>query len=179
MLQYQVTMSLDGFIAGPGGDMSWMTRVLASGWEPPSSSDLAAQVGALLIGRRTHDGDDPNAGTDSAGAYGGSYDGPAIVVTHRLPAARPTGVAFRDDLGAAIREARELAGTKVVSVLGAELARQCWELGELDELLVFIAPVLLGDGTRLFAVPGGQEVPLEVVEAQPWMLRCRVPGARG
>ena len=37
-----------------------------------------------------------------------------------------------------------------MSVLGADVARQCLEAGLLDEILVHIAPVLLGDGVRLF-----------------------------
>jgi dihydrofolate reductase len=48
-----------------------------------------------------------------------------------------------------------------VNVLGAEVARQCLAAGELDEVLTLIAPVLLGDGVRLFAEPGGRTVGLE------------------
>ena len=52
-------MALDGFIAGVGGDMSWLTdHLVPSG---PESGDLVAGIGALLIGRRTFAGDDPNA----------------------------------------------------------------------------------------------------------------------
>jgi len=40
-------------------------------------------------------------------------------------------------------------------------ARQCLAAGRLDEILVFVAPVLLGDGTRLFEHPGGTNVRLE------------------
>jgi len=53
------------------------------------------------------------------------------------------------------------AGDKYVNVLGAEVARQCLEAGVLDEILVCIAPVLLGDGVRLFGRPGGPSVKLE------------------
>ena len=58
---YSATMSLDGYIAGPDGDMSWLTPYL--GPNPPID-DLQQRIGALLIGARTFGGDDPNRGTD-------------------------------------------------------------------------------------------------------------------
>jgi hypothetical protein len=48
-----------------------------------------------------------------------------------------------------------------VNVLGASIARRCLEAGVLDDILVCIAPVLLGDGVRLFDHPGGTNVKLE------------------
>ncbi|WP_181779961.1 dihydrofolate reductase family protein [Pseudonocardia pini] len=157
-LLYSATMSLDGFIAGPGGDMSWLSPHV--GGPNPTADRLLAQVGAILAGNRTFGGDDPNAGTDAEGAFGGQYSGPAVVLTHRPPEQPVKGVEFTDDLRTAIALSREAAGERYVNVLGADVARQCQEIGELDEILVFVAPVLLGDGTRLFAVPGGRQVDL-------------------
>lgn len=53
------------------------------------------------------------------------------------------------------------AGDKYVNVLGANIARQCLEAGALDEILVCIAPVMLGDGVRMFDHPGGCHIKLE------------------
>ncbi len=77
---YSVTMSLDGFIAGPGGDMSWLSAYL----EPnPTVDDLVGQVGALLVGGRTFRGDDPHKDTSKEGkAFGGGWTGPQVVLTH-------------------------------------------------------------------------------------------------
>ena len=62
-------MSLDGFIAGPGGDMQWLANHLA---EPnPEAAALMKNIGALLVGAKTNNGDDPNEGTDKEGAFGG------------------------------------------------------------------------------------------------------------
>jgi riboflavin biosynthesis pyrimidine reductase len=55
----------------------------------------------------------------------------------------------------------QAASSKNVGILGANLAKQCLEHGLLDEIIVHLAPVLLGDGVRLFAAPGGQRVRLE------------------
>jgi dihydrofolate reductase len=50
-------------------------------------------------------------------------------------------------------------------VLGADVARQCLEAGLLDEILMFVAPIMLGDGVRVFDHPGGAEVRLEQLPA--------------
>ena len=67
------------------------------------------------------------------------------------------------DLGSGLAAAKAAAGDGYVCVLGADVARQCLEAGELDEVLVAVLPVLLGDGTRLFEVEGGRSVPLEQI----------------
>lgn len=162
-LLYSATMSLDGFIAGAGGDMSWLAEHLVT--SSPEVDDLMAGIGALLVGKRTFGGDDPNKGTDSEGAFGGQWHGPSIVLTHEPPPGETDpDVTFAGDLESAVRMARDAAGGKYVNVLGADVAAQCIEAGELDEVLVLIAPVLLGDGTRLFSHPGGTNVRLEPLD---------------
>ena len=157
-LLYSVTMSLDGFIAGPGGDMSWLTPHLGPN---PEVDDLQRDIGALLVGNRTFRGDDPNRGTDKEGAFSGTWTGSSFVLTHHPPQTPVPGVTFVGDLESGLTAAKGAAGDRYVNVLGADLARQCLEAGELDEVLTIIAPVLLGDGTRLFDHPGGTNVQLE------------------
>jgi dihydrofolate reductase len=70
------------------------------------------------------------------------------------------GVAFVGDLDSGVAAAKAAAGHKYVNILGADVARQCLDAGELDEIFVCIAPVLLGDGVRLFDHPGGTKVKL-------------------
>jgi dihydrofolate reductase len=158
-LLYSATMSLDGFIAGPGGDMSWLTEHL----EPdPAVDEVVRQIGALLVGNRTFRGDDPHKGSAQEGKpFGGGWEGPQVVLTHDTAARPVPGVTFAGDLDTAVAVARQAAGDRYVNVLGAETARQCLEAGLLDEVLVYIAPVLLGDGVRLFDHPGGQRVVLK------------------
>ncbi|MEV5576748.1 dihydrofolate reductase family protein [Spirillospora sp. NPDC052269] len=160
-LQYQCAMSLDGFIAGPGGDMGWMAEHLKP---DPAADELMHETGALLVGRRTFGGDDPYKGTENEGEpYGGGWAGPQFVLTHRIPEAPMPGVTFVDDLERAVAAAREAAGSKNVGVLGAQVAAQCLEAGLLDEIFVSVVPVLLGDGVRLFSHPGGPTFHLEPI----------------
>jgi dihydrofolate reductase len=157
-LLYAFSTSLDGFIAGPGGDMSWLTPYLGP---DPVVDELIPRIGALLVGRRTFGGDDPHRGTEAEGkAFGGGWEGPQFVLTHHAPAPVP-GVTFVDDLTEAVTAAKAAAGGKYVNVLGADVARQCLEAGLLDEILALPVPVLLGDGVRMFDRPGGAPVGLE------------------
>lgn len=156
---YSATMSLDGFIAGPGGDMSWMIEYLGPN---PLVDDLIGDIGALLVGNRTRGGDDPYKDTENEGkAFGGGWEGPEFVVTHHLPDTEVPGVTFVDNLETGLEQAKAAAGDKYVNILGANIAKQCLEAGALDEILVSIAPVLLGDGVRLFDHPGGRNIKLE------------------
>ncbi len=144
-----------------------------------------ADIGALLVGKRTFAGDDPNRGTDAEGAFGGRWHGPSIVLTHDPPTGpADPDITFVGDLATAVRVARDAAGGRYVNVLGANVAQQCLEAGLLDEILVIIAPVLLGDGVRLFEHAGGTTIGLERIDPERrgptslWFLvspRCERP----
>jgi dihydrofolate reductase len=72
-----------------------------------------------------------------------------------------TGTFINEDIEAAVARATDAAAGKNVGILGANLARQCPERGLLDEIIIHLAPILLGDGVRLFDVPAGPRVRLE------------------
>lgn len=154
---YSCTMSLDGFMAGPGGDMHWLLPFFGP---DPVADIVLERTGSLLVGRRTFTGDDPHAGTEKEGAFSGAFHGPSFVLTHEPPSDPPTDVTFVTDVESGVAAARDAAGEKYVNILGATAARSCLEAGRLDEVMVFVAPVLLGDGTRLFEWAGGHQVDL-------------------
>jgi len=80
---YSAAMSLDGFIAGAGGDMSWSSTYLGPN---PEVDEFTGKIGALLVGKRTFGGDDPYKETDNEGkAFGGPWSGPQFVLTHHPP----------------------------------------------------------------------------------------------
>ncbi|RAY10794.1 dihydrofolate reductase [Actinomadura craniellae] len=177
-LLYSATMSLDGFIAGPGDDMSWLTEHLGPN---PMIDGFIGEIGALLIGNRSFRGDDPHRGTDKAGEpFGGGWSGPQFVLTHHIPDTPVPGITFVGDLAGGVAAAKAAAGDKYVNIIGADVARQCLAAGLVDEMLVPIVPVLLGDGVRLFDHPGGSKVKLERLGlaevAQATMLWLKVTG---
>jgi dihydrofolate reductase len=158
------SMSLDGFIAGPGHAMDWIFDFMApdAAW----LTETAAATGAMLIGRRTDEvgrrmGADQE-GTASRGE-GYPFSGPMFVLTHRPPDPPDPDVTYlTGDIGEAVATALDAAGGKNLEILGADVAGQCLRRGLVDEILVYVLPVLLGDGIR-FSSPGLARIDLEPV----------------
>jgi len=141
--------SLDGFIAGPGDDLSWLPDSEGEA-DGPGSLDydtFIADVGALLMGRRTYD---VVRGFDVPWPYGAR---PVLVATHRpLDSDPPETVrAVRGTIGELIRMAKEAAGEGDVYLDGGTLIRQAAEDDLVDEFTVTFAPIVLGSGHPLFA----------------------------
>ncbi|NGN65314.1 dihydrofolate reductase [Streptomyces sp. A7024] len=161
------TCSIDGFIAGPGHDMSWMSAAepLADG----TTERMAGEVAVIISGRAGYDAakaqQDERDETTSE-AYGGAWSGTEFILTHRPEelADDPAVIPLNCDIVEAIRRAQEVAGDRDVQIISADIARQALEHDLIDELQVFVAPVFLGDGVRIFDVPGGRRIDWELVE---------------
>jgi dihydrofolate reductase len=173
------TMSLDGFIAGPndtGFDLlfKWygagdvevpMPDSTAEVPTPRVSKESAgllrqemASWGALVCGRHLY---------DLTNAWNGRHplNVTTVVLTHHPPEDRPLAdenfVFVTDGIEAAIATAQEIAGDRGVAVNGGQMAKQALDAGLLDEIGVDLVPVLLGEGTRLFDLPGSGLAPRE------------------
>jgi dihydrofolate reductase len=158
-LIWHTPMSLDGCIAGRDDDMDWIFGI--DGGSAETVAEVLRSTGALLVGRRTQDVED----RVRAGFYGGAFTGPFFVLRHDPPAEPPvvkgvTGRFLRVPIADAVRIALDAADGGDVVVLGADVARQCLEAGLLDEIIIHVAPVLLGGGVRLFERPSGDPVRL-------------------
>ena len=174
-----ITVSLDGFVTGPddrpgqglgiGGERLhyWVfggpwTYDDQRGFEGMSGEDrtyyegLTSRIGSGIVGRGMY---------EAAGAWGGRnpWPGTAVVLTHRVDDPHHESFTFVDDLTEGLRIAREAAGDKAVGVNGgADLIRQALAAGEVDELCLSTAPVVLGAGKPLF--DGSLELELEPLE---------------
>ena len=162
---WHTMMSLDGFIAGPNDDMQWAFGV--GGGPSRTIDEVLRSTRALLVGRRTQDVEDRL----QPGFYGGAFRGPFFVLRHDPPSEPPVvkGVPGRfldNDIEEAVRVAKKAAEGDDVVVLGANVARQCLEAGLLDEIIVHVAPVLLGDGIGLFERADGAPVQLEPISSR-------------
>ena len=172
-----MSMSLDGFITGPGDDAEhglgvggerlheWLGEWGGgpSGFRPPGASAEVLQesmaTGAVVVGRRTF---------DHAGHWSGDHhDGvPIFVPTRGEPPQEPTHELVHyvtDGVESAMRQAKEAAGAKDVMVHGADLAQSLLRAGVLDELQIHLVPVLLGEGRRLFEHLGANHIELEPI----------------
>jgi dihydrofolate reductase len=159
------SMSLDGFIAGPGHAMDWGGgRRLSDFVAPDDLAEIAAATFAMLIGRRTWEvGSKMEA--DDPGSTDYPFSGPFFLLTHRpLEAPDPDVTILSGDIGEAVSTALDAAGGKNLELLGADVAGQCLARGLVDEILVYVLPVLLGDGIR-FSSPGLSRVDLEPVSS--------------
>jgi dihydrofolate reductase len=161
-----MSMSLDGYVADASDGVEEVFDWYSSGdvevaTASPTSSmtfhvsapsaehlrGLAAEIGAMLTGRRTF---------ELAGGWGGRHpwDIPAFVVTHHVPEGWPrpgSTVEFvTDGIERAVARARSAASPRSVGVHGAQTIQQCLDAGLLDEIHIDLAAVLLGSGVSLF-----------------------------
>jgi dihydrofolate reductase len=167
-----MSMSLDGYIAGPddflgGHDGQRLHEWFAPGGEIGRPAGPAGELfdelmnaaGAVVAGRRT---------AELMDHWGGSHNGlPIFVPSHRPPgpAARfgyPLVTYVTDGIESAMAQAKAAAGDRNVHMVGAYTAQQALAAGVLDELQIHQVPVLLGRGRRLFdELPA--EIELEIV----------------
>ena len=118
----------------------------------------------MLVGRRTWDVGDKME-VDEPGSYDYPFSGPMFLLTHRpLEPPDPEVTILTGDIGEAVTTALDAAGGKNVEVLGADVAGQCLQRRLVDEILVYVLPVLLGDGIR-FSSPGLLRMELEPISS--------------
>lgn len=187
-VKVELSMSLDGFIAGPndnpenglgdGGDrlFKWYssgdTKFPLQGTDmvfriSPASAQLLQEtwptIGASVTGRRTF---------DIAGGWGGNPpggpDAKYFVVTHTVPQEwvkpRSPFTFVTDGVESAIKKAKQAAGDKNVDLMGASIVQQCLKAGLLDEIQIDLAPVLLGGGVSMFDYLGIGPIELERIK---------------
>ena len=153
-------MSLDGFIAGPVDAMDWIGELAPQ----DVAAAVASATGAMLVGRRTWDvGDRMKA--EAPGSMDYPFAGPMFLLTHRaLDPPNPDVTILSGDIGNAVATALGAAGGKDLEILGADVAAQALRRGLVDEILVYLLPVVLGDGIP-FSPAGGVRVDLEPISS--------------
>jgi dihydrofolate reductase len=174
----QAIMSLDGYVAKQDNTIGSLFDWLQNGdtaiptpagdftvhLTPPSAEhwqQWVTSVGALLVCGRTL--------FDVAEGWQGRHtlDVPVVVVTHHVPTdwveAHPEApfTFVTDGVEAAVARAKALAGDLDVAIAGGTIARQCLDLGLLDEVAIDLVPVVMGEGNRpFFGNLSSEEVPL-------------------
>jgi dihydrofolate reductase len=162
---FGLSSSLDGFIAGKDDDISEVFAWFANAWDRLHEimGDSLNETGAVIMGHRSFDQIDGESGW--VFPDGTAPDWPVIVLQSqpREPVKKGrTRYSFvTDGIAAAMAKAQELAGEKNIALHGASAVQQALKAGLLDELHLNIAPVLLGDGVRLFDHLGPEPIHLE------------------
>lgn len=162
-----ITASLDGFIAEPGGGMSWL-ETAQSVETDFGYADFYARIDAMLMGARTYEF------LLGAAETFPHADRDVYVFTSRdLPVAAPSVILVREDPSSFSARLKATHGGDIWLVGGGELNRTLWDAGLVDEVRLFVQPVVLGGGTELLPAPharrdmvllGVREWPLGIVE---------------
>lgn len=152
---WQVTMSLDGYIAAPGDEMNWVFEHINPA--NPAGVSIPELLGVVIGGRRSFD-----VGIrDGMDVYDGSWSGAQFLMTHWPSDDLPAGLRVRSGpVEDVVREALVAANGRGVGIIGADVARQALEANVIDEIAVHIAPVLLGDGVRFRGGLGKRDLEL-------------------
>ncbi|MGI8857464.1 MAG: dihydrofolate reductase family protein [Thermomicrobiales bacterium] len=164
-VMFGLSVSLDGFIADKHDDVSLVFAWFASAWDRfyEVAGDPLNETGAVIMGRRSFamiDGEQGWVFPD-----GTAPDWPVIVLQSQARASVKKGKTqfhfVTDGIHSAIALAKELAGEKNIGLHGASAVQQALKAGLLDEFHMNIAPVLLGEGVRLFDHLGAEPIHLE------------------
>ena len=174
-----MSMTLDGFIAGPneradnglgdggerlhdwalpgGGGVEDIEAVRRSGSVNGKVIDEFMSTGAVVAGRGTF---------EPAGGWGGDHHDrvPIFIVARHEPnidISQWPLVTYVNDVTSAMTQAKQAAGDKNVLVHGAGVARLALAAGVLDELELHIIPVLFGQGRHLFEGLAPEQIELE------------------
>ena len=169
-----MTTSLDGYIEEKKGGIRSLYPDLKELRKTEMLQEAIKNTGAVVMGRHAYDM------APDADWYVDNYEfqTPIFVLTHKPPRKHPKEsdqlkfIYVKDGIQSAIRQAKEAAGEKDVTVIGgASTFQQCINAGLCDEIQMGIMPVLLGGGLRLFQKTNGKSpVKLEkvkVFEAMP------------
>jgi dihydrofolate reductase len=151
------TMSLDGFIAKPNDDVAWGFNYGTD----RMMDEIMKEIGAVVMGNRSV------YLSENGLPYGGTVKVPQFVVTHtpRNPVTIG-GLTFEfvDNLEHAVEQAKTAAGEKSVTLLGASIDQQALNAGLVDEIMIHLAPILIGDGIRLFDNLKARDIEFERTE---------------
>jgi dihydrofolate reductase len=153
LTQYYTAATLDGYIADPDNSLEWLFNRGREEDGPLNYRDFIARVGAMAMGATSYEWvlDHEFAGKDPAD-WVWPYDIPCWVFTHRqLPVVPNARIEFTSaDVASVHAQMVEAAGDRNVWLVGGgDLVGQFADVGLLDEVIVQIAPVTLGDGAPL------------------------------
>lgn len=153
-----IAASLDGFIAKPNDDLSFLSIVQKEG-EDYGYSQFINSVDTVIIGRKTYDrvmnqvSEFPHAGIET------------YVITRTLRPDNGKTKFYNGDLNELVLRLKSESGSNIFVDGGAEIVNELLRYNLIDEFIISVIPILLGNGTRLFK-NGLNEQKLELVKSK-------------
>ena len=157
-----ISMSLDGFIATNDDDLSWLEPLQETG-ETYGYNEFTADVDTYLVGRKTYD---VVMGL-TAGVFSQAdlYNCYVITRQNRDP---ENGVTFYNgDLEELITQLKSENGKNIYCDGGGEIVKLLMDKNLIDEYIISVVPMILGDGKRLFK-GGIESIKLEALESKQY-----------
>lgn len=140
-----IATSLDGYIAKPNDDLGFLRLVEKEG-EDYGYAEFVSTIDTLILGRKTYEYVIREIG---ASYYdNGERDVYVITRTARPGAGRTTF--YTGNLTELVQRLKSEAGKNIYCDGGAEVINELLQRDLIDELIISVIPVLLGDGIRLF-----------------------------
>src|SRR6266568_818956 len=139
-----IATSADGYIARPDGDLEWLTsRPAPEGFYGMNA--FMRSIDTKLLGRKTY---------EVSLRMGAKFDSKSrnIVFSRHPPADAPSGVEFVNDaIGPFVSRLREHPGKDIWLMGGGELIASFLDEQAIDEFVISVVPVFIGDGIPLIA----------------------------
>lgn len=155
-LKLQVQMSIDGFIAGPNGEMHWMIW----NWDEALLkyvSDITAPVDCIILGRKLAQGFIPHWTAELNNPNGVEEGAKKMVETPKIVFSKTltdtdweNTVVARGDLVEEITALKKQAGNDIIAYGGAGFVSSLIKHGLIDEYHLFINPTAIGKGMTIF-----------------------------
>lgn len=155
-----IAMSLDGYIAKPNDDLSFLNLVEKEG-EDYGYAEFTDSIDTIIIGRKTYEYVLKNIG--SSHYDNGNRDVYVITGTERPNVGRT--VFYTGDLTELIERLKSENGKNIYCDGGAEVINELLKQDLIDEFVISVIPILLGNGTRLFK-DGRPEQTLKLIAAK-------------
>lgn len=155
-----IATSVDGYIAKPNDDLSFLKLVEKEG-EDYGYTAFTDTIDTLIIGRRTYDYVLKEIG--SSHYDNGQRDVYVITRTERPPVGRTTF--YTGNINELVKQLKSEKGKNIYCDGGAEVINELLKHALIDEFIISVIPVLLGNGTRLFK-DGRPEQTLEFEKAK-------------
>ncbi|CAH0335076.1 IS1595 family transposase ISCac2 [Flavobacterium sp. CECT 9288] len=155
-----IAMSLDGYIAKPNDDLSFLKLVDKEG-EDYGYAEFTSKIDTIIIGRRTYDYVVNEIG---ASHYdNGKRDVYVITRTERQKVGRTTF--YTGNINELVKQLKSENGKNIYCDGGAEVINELLKHDLIDEFIISVIPILLGNGTRLFK-DGRPEQVIEFIEVK-------------
>lgn len=155
-----ISCTLDGYVAKPGDDLSFLEKVQKEG-EDYGYQEFSASVDTVIVGRKTYEW------VINQGYEYPHNDKEVYVLTRTSKPKDGNIVYYSGDIKTLLEELKDLSGKNIYCDGGASIVHEMLKLKLIDEMIISIIPILVGDGVRLFE-GGRPEQDLELISSKKY-----------